>query len=199
MKQKTNTKFNILWIAVIILLVFATITHVGATGSWLSKDQEVVFNVTVQGIDMRVEQTLNKGGVSESTVEILNGGTISLSTNIIEADTEYPINVDIINNESGLGYYVRYRARAVVNGVTYNINNLIQTDFYVNNSDGWAYHTADSSSAVPTPMAANSTRNMLISMTIPATANSGLSIGTLHGKHFKLFVEIESNGIGFDV
>ncbi len=196
MKQKSFTQFNILWVAIAVLLIFVTAMHVGATGSWLSKDETIVFKTQVVGVSMNVQQTLNKGNEGESSVEIVDGGTISLQTDIIEANTDYPLDVTVTNDESGLGYYVRYKALAIVNGTEYNINNLIDTDFYVKN-DGWAYHTANSSSSTPTQMNAKSTRNMLNSFRIPSTAGSGLSIGTLQGKHFKLYVYIEGSAIGF--
>ena len=195
-KQKSFTQFNILWVAISVLLIFVIAMHIGGTGSWLSKDETIVFKTQVVGININIQQTLNKGKEGESTVEIVDGGPISLQTNIIEADTDYPLDVTVTNGESGLGYYIRYKALAMVNGTEYNINNLIDTDFYVK-TDGWAYHTASSGSATPTQMAANSTRNMLNSFRIPSTAGSGLSIGTLQGKHFKLYIYIEGSATGF--
>lgn len=194
MKQKTSNMLNILLIAITLLLIFvATANAIGKTGSWLTDKDEVGFTTKVAPINIVITQTLNKDTANEESVTVENDGTITLGTDYIEANKPYALNVTITNGEEGSGYYVRYQAIAIVNGTEYNINEYITTDFY-QNTDGWAYHTASNQSATPTQMAEGETKILMGTMTIPATADNGkLSIGTLQGKHFKLFLYIEGS------
>ena len=112
---------------------------------------------------------------------------------MMKVNQEHYLNVKIINNEPGDGYYIRFQALAVVNGVTYNINEYITSDFY-KNANGWAYNTANSSSSTPLAMTNGQSKTIMGSMTIPATASAGkLSIASLQGKHFRLYLYIEGS------
>lgn len=183
--RKTSNKLNILLIAITLLLVFVTGTKfIGSTHSWLTASEQIGFTVTISDINIKIKQ---------SSREISNNGNIYIGANYIEADKPYALNVTVTNEEDFSGYYIRFQAFAVVNGTTYNINEYITTDFY-KNADGWAYNTASSSSATPIQMASKQTKTMLNTMTIPATASAGkLSISTLQGKHFKLFLYVEGS------
>ncbi len=188
MKQLKISKVNILLTAIVALLIFvAGFNLIGLTGSWLEDNEEVVFNTQVTGINIVLKQ---------NDVEITDN-KIKIPTNIIEADTTYDMNVTITNDENTKGYYVRFRVVALVNGTQYNINNLIATDFYKHPTDGWMYHTANPASSTLTQMDANtsasSTRRLLTSFSVPSTAETGLSIANLQGKHFRLFMFIEGS------
>ena len=209
MKTKTSNKLNILLIAITLLLIFvAGASAIGKTGSWLTDDEKIGFTVKVADINIVIEQTYtqtttdDKGNSTETQVTrtIEDNGTIYLNTSIIEANKAYPLNVKITNNEPGDGYYVRFQALAVVNGVTYNINEYITSDFY-KNANGWAYNTANSGSSAPLVMTNGQSKTIMGTMTIPATASAGkLSIASLQGKHFRLYLYIEgSPSANFDM
>ncbi len=139
MKAKISNKLNIVLIAITVLLLFvACVSAIGKTGSWLVDDDEMGFQLTVQNIDIEIKQ---------GTRVVSNGGYIYLGTNLIEPDIKYLTseqseNVTIKNNETGYGYYIRFKAIIKADGIEYNVNQFVTTtDFYDHADDGqdWFY------------------------------------------------------------
>ena len=147
MKAKFSNKIYILLTAIVILLLFVVcFNSMGATGSWLEDSEDIGFKVNVAGIDIIITQ---------NSRTITSGGYIYLGTDLLEAEVDYLTNtydpeqdtgednsVKITNNETGTGYYIRFKAIALADGVQYNINEYITTtDFYDHPDDGqdWLY------------------------------------------------------------
>ena len=193
MKTKTNNKLNILLIATVLLLVFVmAFRWFNQTGAWLTVNEDITFVVDVKDISIIVTQDDGEG-----TRTIVNNGKIYTGVKVLEGDVRYDIeDVSITNTEAGNGYYIRCQVIAIVNGTEYNINNLVETDMY-KNADGYMYHTASSSSPTATPMATGSTKDIIKAFTIPKTADTGLSIGNMQGKHVRFCLYIQGSPTGF--
>ena len=188
MKTKTSNKVNIVLIAITLLLLFVVgVSSIGKTNSWLTHSDQIGFEVYVPPINIVVEQTVNG-----STREIDNNQYIYLDTDYIEANHTYPLNVTITNKEEGLGYYIRCQAFAIVDGVTYNINNCITGDFY-KRSDNWMYSV--NSNNENTAMASfgndGSTLTLIESVKFPPSF-----IDLVQGQHLKLYLFIEGSATG---
>ena len=203
--SKSSNKLIMMLTAIALLLVFGiAFGSVSSTNSWLKDSDTAGFMVTISNIDIKVKQTITQtvddgnGGTTENTIvrEIGNGGYIYIGDKIIEADKEYDLNVSILNNENTTGYYLRFKAVAIVDGVEYNINEYITSDFYIGN-DGWGYNTASKESDEPIAMEANQEKVILDTMTIPATASAGkLGLNNVQGKRFTLKLIIEGSPDG---
>ena len=182
MNTKSSNKLNILLVAIISLLVFvACFNMFSQTNSWLKQDDKIGFKLNVGKINIVVKQNER---------EIVNDGYIYLNTQIIEADAEYELNVTITNNEDGEGYYIRCQAIAVVDGVAYNINDCITTDF-VKNADGWMYNTDKSVEANYKPMTAGQTLTMMQKVKF-----SKSFVDTIQGQYVKLHLFVEGSATG---
>ena len=185
MKTKTS-KLNILLIAITLLLLFvACFNAFGKTNSWLIDNDEIGFELNVQNITIKVKQ-------GERVVDNQTG-FIYLGTDLIEADTAYMTtdadDVTIVNEETtGVGYYIRCQAFAVVNGVSYNINNCITGDLYKRN-DNWMYSVnAENENG---QMSAEQTITIIKSVKFPASF-----INQVQGQYFKLHLFIEGSADG---
>ncbi len=212
MKTKTSNKFNILLIAVTILLVFvACFTSFGKTGSWLSDNEDVGFEITVGSINVEIrQQTIKKVEGVDTVVEnrlIENTGYIALGTQILEANTDYlklsdeaaveyvyADDITITNKEQGDGYYIRFQAIAMVAGEAYNLNSCITGDFY-SHTDNWLYNsdisTKDTNNSTYLPMEANQTLVLIESINFPTAF-----IDKVQGEMVKLYLFIEGNATG---
>lgn len=202
MKTKTS-KFNILLVVTIVLLVFVVCTQfAGKTGAWLKDDDELVFTINVSAISIQVKQ---------GDRDIKDGGLLHTGTSLIEGDKEYSFEaMTISNKEEGVGYYVRFKAIAKVNGVEYNINDYITSDFYNNTTDKWMYYTASKTNSTPIQMPKDnvatdvdeSLKTLISAFTIPSTNadNNKLSTSKMQGKYFRLYIYIEgSPSSSFDI
>ncbi|MBQ3502187.1 MAG: hypothetical protein IJA72_00785 [Clostridia bacterium] len=202
MKTKTS-KFNILLVAITLLLVFVACTQVvGKTGSWLKDDDDLAFTINISAISIEVKQ---------GTRKIDNNGLLYINTDIIEGDETYSFDaMTICNKEEGTGYYIRFKAIAKVNGNEYNINDYITSDFY-KNANGWMYYTANKQSSEPIQMpkddasttGVDESQKIIISeLKIPSTSadSTKLSTSTMQGKYFRLYIYIEgSPSSSFDI
>ena len=199
MKIKTS-KFNMLLVAIVMLLVFVvSTTFIGQTGSWLKSEDDVVFTINVSAISIDVKQGSRK---------IENNGLLYTGTSLIEGDKAYTFEeMTVSNKEEGTGYYIRFKAIAKVNGTEYNINDYITSDFY--NAGEWMYYTSTKTSSTPIQMPKDnistdvdeSLKMMISGFTIPLTSSGGkLSTNTMQGKYFRLYIYIEgSPSSGFDI
>lgn len=183
MKIKTNNKMLIMLSAIILLLLVfsATFNMIGQTNSWLKDDDDIGFVLNVQAINLVVKQ-----GEREIT-----DSYIYLGTDLIEGDTEYVLNVTITNNEIGKGYYIRSQAFAVVNGVTYNINNYIVSDL---KADGkWLYSVDSNNNKVAMAPSGEdgSVLNLITSVTFPQEF-----INAVQGQYIKLHLFVEGSATG---
>ncbi len=194
MKIKTS-KFNMMLVVTIALLVFVVCAQfVGQTGSWLKDDDDLYFKVNIAEINIDVKQGQRK---------LSNDDLLYIGTSVIEGDTAYAFDsMTISNKEEGAGYYIRFKAIAKVNGIEYNINDYITSEFY-NNTDGWMYYTANSRSAVPIQMPSDnpgtdideSLKIIISSFTIPSITdnNTKLSTDKMEGKYFRLYIYIQGS------
>lgn len=194
MKAKTS-KINILLIVTIVLLVFVACTQfIGQTGSWLKDEDELSFKINISDISIEVKQATRK---------ISDEGLLYIGTNLIEGDKQYTFDaMTISNKEQGSGYYIRFKAIAKVNGVEYNINNYISSEFY--NGGEWMYYTQNSESPTLIPMPKDnattqdvdeSQKTVISSFTIPSTSgdNTKLTTNLMQGKYFRLYIYIEGS------
>ncbi len=199
MKTKFSNKFNILLIAIImVLLVFvAFMNALGTTGAWLNTKDEIGFQVNVDQIKLSIKQGDRK--LNEDGAET---GLIYLGTNIIEAGVTYlddvTEQVTITNDETSTGYYIRCQAFAVVNGVTYNINNCITSDLE-SYTDGWMYsEDAEGNRIQMPPYSATdpdngSTLVLMKNVTFPQSF-----VDQIQGQLVKLHIFIEGSAIGWE-
>lgn len=184
MKTKSSNKFNNVLIAITLLLLFVlTFGLFGKTNSWLETKQDISFILKVPDINIIIKQ-------DERTVA--DEGYIYLGTDHIEGDKDYALNVTITNGETGTGYYIRFQAFAVINGVTYNINNCITSDFY-NRGDGWFYSVDDNTAQSPTnqAMAGGQVLTMMEKVKFPSSL-----IESNQGQFFKLHLFVEGSASG---
>lgn len=188
MKTKIGSKLNILLIAITVLLIFvACINAVGITGSWLEDEDEVSFTINISAINIEVKQ---------EDRPINNNDQIYIGTNIIEGDKTYDEfkNVTISNKEDVAGYYIRFKAVAKVNGIEYNINEYITSEFY--NAGEWMHYTANAQSSTLIQMPVENSEKVIISgFKIPSVANDNTKLSTsiMQGKYFRLFIYIEGS------
>lgn len=191
MKVKSNKMRNILLVAINLLLI-CIFAFIGKTYSYLTDQQSITFIASVSNINIVLKQ--------DDRILTSEDNNIYLGTNLIEADHTYTLNVSLQNNENSQGYYIRFKAVAVVNGIIYNINEYITTPFY-KNSDGWAYNTESSTSSTPLPLSSMQEKILIQDITIPNTAQSGeLSISNMQGKNFQLYLYVQgSPSIDFDI
>ena len=195
MKTKTS-KLNILLIAIVLLLVFvASAQLMGQTGSWLKDDDDLTFTINISSINIEVKQ---------GTRRIDNDGLLYIGTDLIEGDETYTFDaMTICNKEEGSGYYIRFKAIAKVNGVEYNINDYITSDFY-KNANGWMYYTLNKESSEPIQMPKDdkstldvdeSQKTIISALKIPKENgdNTKLSTKTMQGKYFRLYIYIEGS------
>lgn len=189
MKTKTSNKLNMLLIAITLLLIFvAGFKAVGQTGSWLIDDEEIGFTVNVADINLEVKQ---------GTRTIADKGNIYLGTSIIETGKIYNIDdVTITNKEALDGYYIRCQVFAVVDGVTYNINNCITTEFYKNTTDNWMYNTNNTSQSAYKPMSSSQTLKIIEKIQFPASFINGTT-NDIKGDHITLHLFIEGSAVGW--
>ena len=182
MNTKSSNKLNILLVAIIALLVFVACGNLfNQTNSWLKQDDKIGFVLNVGKINITVKQDER---------EIVDTGYIYLNTQTIVADTDYTLNVTITNNEEGAGYYIRCQAIAVIDGVAYNINDCITTDF-VKNADGWMYNTDKSVTENYKPMTAGQTLTMMQKVKFPQSF-----VDTIQGQYVKLHLFVEGSATG---
>lgn len=182
MKQK-GLKLNVLLAVTTLLLLFVCLT-INYTGAWLADEDTISFTAQVDAINIELKQ--------DTRTLTSTDNNIILGTNILEADTEYDVNVTLTNKETNTGYFVRYKVVAQVNGTVYNINNCITTSLY-KNSNGWIYVGTTST---PTQMTAGQTATLIDSIKIPATASTGeLSISALQGKFFRLYLYVQGSPV----
>lgn len=194
MKAKIGNKLNILLIAITLLLVFVALANsINQTHSWLEDSDEIGFELNVASIDIDIKQ---------GTRSITSGGYIYLGTDTILANTEYltgDSSVTVTNNEIGSGYYIRFQAFAVVNGVTYNINQFISTknansvdDFIINN-DGWMYsRDTDSTEDGYQPMISTESNTQSLYIISKLVFNEAF-VETLQGQYLKLHLFVEGS------
>ena len=203
MKTKTNNKLNILLPAITLLLLFVIgFNSFGKTNSWLVDKDIIGFQVEVGAINVMLKQ---------GEREIANGGFVYLGTDAIEADTDYLTDtrktengvttgtdntVVITNEEETVGYYLRFQAIAIVNGVAYNINNCITGSDFVNREvDGawWMYSVADKSAQTPVnaAIAGSATLTLMKDINFPQSF-----VDTVQGQYFKLYLYIEGSANG---
>lgn len=199
LKTKTSSKLNVLLMAIILLLLFVVCTRpLGVVGSWLRDSDEFGFTVNVSAINIEIKQ---------DTRLISDGGQvyINATSGIIEGGQEYSFDsVTVSNPEEAAGYYIRFKAIAKVNGVEYNINEYINSDFYRSTTDGWMYYTADKGSETPiqlpkddeTTTAVDESLKMMINkFTIPTenADSSKLSTSKMQGKYFRLYIIVQGS------
>ncbi|MBQ7798219.1 MAG: hypothetical protein IJ371_03765 [Clostridia bacterium] len=178
MKTKTSNKLNILLIAITLLLLFvAGFNAINKTGAWIQDSEQIGFEVNVQTISIVIKQ-------DERTIS--DKGYIYLGTDTIVADTEYPLNVTITNEEKGEGYYVRFQAFAVVDGVTYNINDCITTDEAFAKDGKWLYTV--NTEGDREPMDASTTLTLIEKVKFPASF-----VDTVQGQYIKLHLFVEGS------
>ena len=203
MKTKTNNKLNILLPAITLLLLFVIgFNSFGKTNSWLVDKDIIGFQVEVGAINVMLKQ---------GEREIANGGFVYLGTDAIEADTNYLTDtrktengvttgtdntVVITNEEETVGYYLRFQAIAMVNGVAYNINNCITGSDFVNREvDGawWMYSVADKYAQTPVnaAIAGSATLTLMKDINFPQSF-----VDTVQGQYFKLYLYIEGSANG---
>ncbi len=204
-RAKSSNKINILLTAITLLLLFVIgVIDLGKTNSWLVDSDTIGFHVQVGTMDLFLRQ----GGR-----EITNGGYVYLSTEIIEADTPYLTNtlttvnnvttgtdnsVIMVNEERGQGYYIRFQAIAMINGVAYNINDYITGSDFVNRKDAdsnawWMYSVDNKSATTPAnaPIAGETSLTLIKDLIFPQSF-----INTVQGQYFKLYLFIEGSGNG---
>ena len=193
MKTKISNKFNILFSAIVLLLLFVIgFMQFGKTNSWLIDSESIGFNVTVQEINMIIKQGERK---------IADKEYIYLNTSLLEANVNYlggnANRVTITNDEAGTGYYIRFQAIAVINGVAYNINNCITTTDFVNRKDAdnswWLYSVVDKSAQTPTngPIQGNTTLVMMENLKFSTNF-----VNQVQGQYFKLYLFVEGSANG---
>ena len=193
MKTKISNKFNILFSAIVLLLLFVIgFMQFGKTNSWLIDSESIGFNVTVQEINMIIKQGERK---------IADKEYIYLNTSLLEANVNYlggnANRVTITNDEAGTGYYIRFQAIAVINGVAYNINNCITTTDFVNRKDAdnswWLYSVVDKSAQTPTngPIQGNTT--LVMTENLKFSTNF---VNQVQGQYFKLYLFVEGSANG---
>lgn len=203
MKTKVS-KINILFIAIMLLLVFvAGFTLFGKTHSWLRITEDITFTVDVNQINISVRQ---------GSRIIPNDGTglIELGTNVIEADVKCDFtDVEIVNNEKAKGYYIRCQVFAIIGDDIYNINNCIENDFY-KSSDGWMYYTTLDTQNKPTTTARQMDKKndndatqgvvtLMKSLTMPNELASGVYLNDIQGQVFTLHLYIEGSAVQYTV
>lgn len=182
MNTKSSKKLNILLVAIISLLVFVACSNMfNQTNSWLKHDDKIGFVLNVGSINITIKQNER---------EIPNTGHIYLNTKEIVGDTDYALNVTITNNEEGAGYYIRCQAIAVIDGVAYNINDCLTTDF-VKNADGWIYNTDKSVAGSYKPMNAGQTLTIMQKVRFPQSF-----VDTIQGQYVKLHLFVEGSADG---
>ena len=183
MKQTKGLKLNVLLTAICLLLVFVCLL-INYSGAWLTSKDTVKFTAQVDAINIVLKQDARELTSANNN--------IYLGTNIIEADKDYDVNITITNNEQNEGYYVRYKVVAQVNGTVYNINNYITFGSGLNkNADGWIYVA---SGTTPKAMTSGQILTIMDSFKIPATASNGqLSISTLQGKFYRLYLYVQGS------
>ena len=183
MRTKISQKFDILLIAITLLLIFViSINNIGKTNSWLTDFDQIGFEINVSEINLEIKQ---------GEREIINEGNIYLGTKYIEADTEYLTStnsVTVKNNETGTGYYLRCQAFAVVDGVTYNINSCITTDLY-KRSDNWMYCVDNDNNNVA--MTTGQSLTVIKKLVFPESF-----VNSVQGKYIKLHLFIEGSATG---
>lgn len=184
MKQTKGLKLNVLLTAICLLLVLVCLL-VNYTGAWLSSKDTVSFTAQVDAINIVLKQDDRELTTADNN--------IYLGTDVIEADTQYDVNLTLKNNEQNEGYYVRYKVVAQVNGTIYNINNYITVgEGLYKNADGWIYYVSTGSTAKAMPAGLELT--IMDDIEIPSTASSGqLSISTLQGKFFRLYLYVQGS------
>lgn len=185
MKSKASNKLNILLIAITLLLLFvACVSAIDTTHSWLEDDEEIGFHINVKAISIEIKQ-------GERIID--DTGYISLDptgsgVKYLEANKTYTLNVTITNKEEGVGYYIRCQAFAVVNGVTYNINNCITGDFYDHPEDGQAWLYSVNAEKENTAMTQMQTLTLIESVKFPQSF-----IDSVQGQYVKLHLFIEGS------
>lgn len=205
MKIKSSNKLNTLLIAITLLLLFVVgVVDFGKTNSWLVDRDTIGFKVQVGNMDMFLKQGERK---------IENNEYIYLSTEVIEANTAYLTNtlqtvgnettgtdnsVVLSNEEAGAGYYIRFQAIAMVNGVVYNINSYITDSDFVNRKDEdsnawWMYSVDDKSAQTPVnaKIPANTTVTLIKDLVFPESF-----VNLVQGQYFKLYLFIEGSSDG---
>ena len=203
MKTKTNNKLNVLLPAITLLLLFVIgFSSFGKTNSWLVDKDTIGFQVQVGEMNVLVKQ---------GEREIADGGFVYLGTDTIEANTNYLTDtrktengvttgtdntVVIINEETSTGYYLRFQAIAMVNGVAYNINSYIAGSDFVNrdiNGAWWMYSVADKSVQTPVnaPIAGSATLTLMKDINFPQSF-----VDIVQGQYFKLYLYIEGSANG---
>jgi hypothetical protein len=194
-KTKISNKLNILLIAITLLLLFVIgFNQFGKTNSWLIDSESIGFNVNVEEIDMTIKQ---------GERQITNDGYIYLNTSLIEADTKYLTNtgednsVTITNDETGVGYYVRFQAIALINGVAYNINHFITKSDFVNRQDDdngwWMYSVDDKNATTPKNSAIEAKTTLVLMEDLKFSSNF---VSKVQGQYFKLYLFIEGSANG---
>lgn len=182
MNTKSSKKLNILLVAIISLLVFVACSNIfNQTNSWLKHEDKIGFVLNVGTINITIKQDER---------EISNTGHIYLNTKEIVGDTDYTLNVTITNNEEGAGYYIRCQAIAVIDGVVYNINDCVTSDF-VKNADGWMYNTDKADTENYKPMTAGQTLTMMQKVRFPQSF-----VDTIQGQYVKLHLFVEGSAEG---
>ena len=195
MKTKIG-KFNILLIAMVLLLVFVAVFNIfGSTNSWLIDSDKINIYVDVAEIDIEVKQ---------GDRVVMDSGYIYLGTQHIEANKICDFeDVDIHNNEKTNGYYIRCQVFAKIGDKLYNINNCVDNDLY-KSSDGWMYYTGSSSITTPKQLEAKDDQDttkgvvpIIKSLTMPdllednADDTKDVYFNQCQGKVFTLHLFIE--------
>ena len=180
----------------------------GRTNSWLVDNDTIGFNVNVQEINIIIKQ---------GDRQITDKGYIYLNTHLIESNTKYLTNtlttttdgegnsvttgednsVTITNDETGAGYYVRFQAIAMINGVAYNINHFITTTDFVNRQDTdnswWMYSVDDKNATTPVNSAMQANTTLIMMQDLQFSDNF---VSKVQGQYFKLYLFVEGSANG---
>ena len=206
MKTKVSNQLNILLTTMALLLLFVIgFYNLGHTNSWLVTSDTIGFQLGVQEIQITIKQGERK---------VLDKGYILLNTNLIEADTEYLTNtlsttidpetgdetttgennsVTITNDEEGLGYYIRFQAIAVINGVSYNINHFIKTSDFLNRKGADNSYWMYSVDAQDRDVAMSAGQTLTMMQDVQFSQNF---INQVQGQYFRLYLFVEGSATG---
>lgn len=188
-KTEVGSRFNIVLVAMTLLLLFVVcFTQMGITGSWLVDKDTIGFKVSIGEINIKVYQ---------GEREVADEGMIYLGTDVLEAGVSYLTTesaiVTVKNEEKGEGYYIRFQAIAMVNGVAYNINQCIKGTDFVNktiaNQGDWLYSVDGEGENVE--MEPESSLIMLKNIQF-----SKAFVNTVQGQYFKLYLYIQGSPDG---
>lgn len=206
--KESKIGLNKIYTTLILLVVFVSVVFVGnsflrfnmgSTYSYLSDSDYTIGDIHVKGVQLKVYQNTGSG-----YTDVTDSG-FDLVTNYFATDKTYDYDIVIRNDElAGVTadqYYLRWRFKALIDNIEYDITEYCEVDdagvYQQEDAEGVHFYSVNSGSS--SALAVQSQLKLLSSIKFEGEYDEGSdSYGSIlddefSGSNMKVWVEIEGS------